>query len=279
MLHWLIMIRITYNRDGFSSETIEQPFQSRGDSAVRLFEKAWRTYPKEQLDENVKRVCINLRDTHDYYEQIQPGDRLFHITDVKEKCHMCFPCFNFDRWVEAKIPDFNQTVQQIRLQGQQPPIINKLFWIGANTHKNRMRLAHMARLHPNLMDACIMSWNSGIYVSLPDHTKYKYLIDMEGGGYSARIKYLLHANRLLFIQDRKHWDWCTSKLVPWEHYVPVQNDLSDLVEKLRWAMEHEEDAQQIIRNMNVYAQTYCTSEAVSKHIHTLMFEEGASYQP
>ena len=25
---------------------------------------------------------------------------------------------------------------------------------------------------------------------------------------------------------------------PWEHYIPVKNDFSDLIEKINWAKEH-----------------------------------------
>ena len=37
------------------------------------------------------------------------------------------------------------------------------------------------------------------------------------------------------------------ELVPWSHFVPVKQDLSDLPEKLEWARAHPVEAQQIAR--------------------------------
>jgi hypothetical protein len=30
--------------------------------------------------------------------------------------------------------------------------------------------------------------------------------------------------------------------VPWVHYVPVKNDMSDLLDKINWLIDHDEEA-------------------------------------
>ena len=37
-------------------------------------------------------------------------------------------------------------------------------------------------------------------------------------------------------------------LVPWVHYVPLADDLSDVEEKVQWVLENEEEAQEIARS-------------------------------
>jgi len=39
--------------------------------------------------------------------------------------------------------------------------------------------------------------------------------------------------------------WFYDELVPWEHYVPVAHDLSDLFEKIDWLREHDDEARKI----------------------------------
>ena len=69
-----------------------------------------------------------------------------------------------------------------------------------------------------------------MHVTLEDHTKYKYLIDCSGQGFSGRVKILMHTHRLLFLLDRKYWDWLTMDIQPWIHYVPVNEDASDIID-------------------------------------------------
>lgn len=87
-----------------------------------------------------------------------------------------------------------------------------------------------------------MPKNNNQIVSLEDHTKYKYLIDASGQGYSARIKYLLFSRRPLFIIDREYWDWIGIDLIPWVHFIPVKADLSDLLDQINWADNHPLEA-------------------------------------
>ena len=43
-------------------------------------------------------------------------------------------------------------------------------------------------------------------------------------------------------------------LTPWVHFIPVQSHLEDLVEKIQWAKEHDEEALKIGRTGRKYAQ-------------------------
>ncbi|KAJ7784699.1 hypothetical protein B0H16DRAFT_1784695 [Mycena metata] len=62
--------------------------------------------------------------------------------------------------------------------------------------------------------------------------KYKYLLDVDGNTFSGRFLGLLKSGSLVF----KYFnDW----LRPYEHFIPVLPDLSDLLEKIHWAMENE----------------------------------------
>jgi hypothetical protein len=45
--------------------------------------------------------------------------------------------------------------------------------------------------------------------------------------------------------------------VPWVHYVPVENDMIDLVEKINWLIENDEEAYNIAQNGNdLYEELY-----------------------
>ena len=100
------------------------------------------------------------------------------------------------------------------------------------------------------------------YISTPDLVKtYSILIDIEGNGYSGRLKHLLWSHRPLLIVDRPHKEFFFEYLKEWEHFIPVKEDLSDVLEKTKWCLEHYEEASHIAENAYQFSMKYLTREA------------------
>ena len=59
---------------------------------------------------------------------------------------------------------------------------------------------------------------------------------------------------LLFHHVTPTKDWYHDLLVPWEHYVPVNADLSDLRAKFEWAQSHPKEAKNIAENGSKFAR-------------------------
>ncbi|KAG5653815.1 hypothetical protein H0H81_010283 [Sphagnurus paluster] len=60
---------------------------------------------------------------------------------------------------------------------------------------------------------------------------YKYILDVDGNGWSSRFKRLITSNSLIF-KSTIYPEWFTDRIAPWVHYIPVQNDYSDLYDSL-----------------------------------------------
>lgn len=56
-----------------------------------------------------------------------------------------------------------------------------------------------------------------------------------------RLPYLLAGNSVVLKQDSIYYEHFYNELQPWKHYIPFKSDLSDLLEKLQWAKEHDEE--------------------------------------
>ena len=95
--------------------------------------------------------------------------------------------------------------------------------------------------------------NSGTFTSLPDHCNYKYLIDIEGNGYSGRVKHLLHTGRPLFYQKRYWNEYWFFKMEPFVHYIPIENDFSDFNQKFNFILENDDVAEEIGNNAREFA--------------------------
>jgi hypothetical protein len=96
----------------------------------------------------------------------------------------------------------------------------------------------------------------GEYVSMVEQARYKYHIDLGGGGgttWTGTIEKLAMPG-LLFHHVTPTKDWFHDLLVPWEHYVPVSADLSDLRRKYEWAESHPVEARRIAENGTRFAR-------------------------
>lgn len=58
---------------------------------------------------------------------------------------------------------------------------------------------------------------------------------------------------VVFKQDSEYYEHFYNELKPNVHYIPIRADLSDLVEKIRWAKAHDTEVRQIGSNGRLYA--------------------------
>ncbi|KAJ7339979.1 glycosyl transferase family 90-domain-containing protein [Mycena albidolilacea] len=127
----------------------------------------------------------------------------------------------------------------------------------------RFKLIDFTRRHPGLVDAALTTWSdelcgpecdretimgeydfTGQGAPREDEYGYKYLLDIDGNAFSGRFLGLLRSGSLVFkatVFEEYFNDW----IRPFEHYIPVLPDLSDLLEKLEWARSHDAEARMI----------------------------------
>ncbi len=235
--------------------------ESRNTSTFRIIQLADQKYNFQSFSP----IIVNTSDKKvgDEYS----GLRMLSFSTDDENYNNVCPDFIFNHWTEVQIDDYEDTRKNLELLGNEKPETDMLGWRGANTHHNRNFLVRYDDKKD--FDVEFIVWDRSNperltctnYVSMEDHVrKWRYLIDIEGHGWSARLKFFFFSKRLLFIQDRPHKEWFFPKLIPWKHYVPVKRDLSDLLENLQKIKQNEELEKEIITNAFNFAQENLTRE-------------------
>ena len=181
------------------------------------------------------------------------------------------PDFNFHSWQQVGINDYEIFVKEIDNAGLNNYEIHKVGWIGnTNTNFRRKQMLEIGNNNEELFDFFDMNWinsgnimlNANKYISTPDLVnKYSILIDIEGNGYSGRLKHLLWSHRPLIIVDRPHKEFFFDFLKEWEHYIPVKRDLSDLIEKTKWCKDNYDKCLQIAENAYQFSKSHLTRNA------------------
>ncbi|KFP88525.1 KDEL motif-containing protein 1, partial [Acanthisitta chloris] len=107
--------------------------------------------------------------------------------------------------------------------------------------------------------------------------QYKYQINIDGTVAAYRLPYLLAGNSVVLKQDSIYYEHFYNELQPWKHYIPFKSDLSDLLEKLQWAKEHDEEAKNIAKS----GQEFARNNLMGDHIfcyYFKLFQDYASLQ-
>lgn len=175
--------------------------------------------------------------------------------------------------------------------------IKQAFWRGGTNdtyfyspdtfqHSPRFKLVTYAHKNPAAIDALfadiaiscndVQSWLNthnyvGDYVSIADHIRYKYQIQIDGFTAAwARMYWQLFSNALMLKQESDNIQWYYHTLKPYVHYIPLSNDMSDIAEKIDWAEHNAVDVQQIIKNANTFARENLTYADMLYYLHTLL---------
>ena len=245
-------------------------YESRNTSTIWCIKEADKIYKWKDFDI----IKIYTGDTEDECDGITNT----YTYSNKTSTYKTIPDFNFHAWPEVGILDYNTFTHDIHLAGLEPTTYNKVGWIGnIDTNFIRKKAYEISLDNKDIMDITPMNWsgrtpqseslqlNSTKYLSTPDLVKrYSILIDIEGNGYSGRVKHLLWSHRPLIIVDRPHKEFFYDYLVPWTHYIPVKRDLSDLLHNIEWCFSNKTKARKIAENAYYFSQTHLTRDVAYK---------------
>ena len=105
------------------------------------------------------------------------------------------------------------------------------------------------------------------FVPMISSSRYKYQIDIDGNSnaWSALFQKLLSGSAVLKIASPHNFrQWYYDELIPWVNFVPVKSDMSDLVEKIHWLIDHDDEAMQIGINGRKLASKLTYDEELNK---------------
>jgi hypothetical protein len=204
----------------------------RKDNVIELFSRLFSLNKDIFKD---KKICITSGDYPEAESCYNDFDYKFSTTiDINNPFkYSFFPCPYSISWKQVNINDAEQLIKDL-LQNNLQPSNNKIFWAGGPQHQQRFDYVEYSKINTDICetrvtDNTIESRNKN-FISLMDHCNYKFLMDIQGQGYSARVKYLLATGRPIFLVPRQWTEHWHRLLIPWKHFIPVKEDFSDLRE-------------------------------------------------
>jgi hypothetical protein len=94
-------------------------------------------------------------------------------------------------------------------------------------------------------------------MTLEEQLRSKFLLSLEGNDVATGLKWMLASNSCVVMPPPVCESWaCEGELRPFEHYVPVRPDLSDLEAVHDWCLSHPGDCAAIARQGQVYIRRF-----------------------
>lgn len=124
----------------------------------------------------------------------------------------------------------------------------------------------------------LSSQKAGITVPLvaplspTEQAGYKYILHIDGHVSAYRLSLEMTSGCCLLLVDSPYFLWFRPLLKPFQHFVPVKADLSDLVERIRWCRKNDDACKQIAQNSADFARTYLGEDGVLDYLQLLFYK-------
>jgi hypothetical protein len=133
---------------------------------------------------------------------------------------------------------------------------------GAVTQPHRKRFLEMYFNHPLCHVGQVNSDNEGDKylvgrMTIDEQLEYKFILSLEGNDVATNLKWIMSSNSLAVMPRPKYETWfMEGTLVPNYHYVLINDDYSDLEERLTYYIENTAEALEIVKNANEYVSQF-----------------------
>lgn len=87
------------------------------------------------------------------------------------------------------------------------------------------------------------------FLSIKEQLKYKFILSIEGIDVATNLKWIMSSNSLCFMPKPRFETWyMEGELIPNFHYVLIEDDYSDVEEKMNFYSENTDKAEEILTN-------------------------------
>lgn len=119
----------------------------------------------------------------------------------------------------------------------------RLVYNHANSTLLNAKLTSTRKRLPNVINGVNLTTSS---ISVRHLLKYKGIVMLEGNDVASGLKWALLSNSVVLMPIPRRTSWAMEELLqPWVHYVPLNDEATDVEEKMMWIRTHDADAQRI----------------------------------
>jgi hypothetical protein len=100
--------------------------------------------------------------------------------------------------------------------------------------------------------------------------EYKYIINIDGHVSAFRLSLELSMGSVILLVSSQWKMWFSYLLVPNKHFVPVKDDLSDLIDQIKWCQNNDEKCKDIAKNAKIFYKTYLSKDGILDYLQKII---------
>jgi hypothetical protein len=164
---------------------------------------------------------------------------------------------------------------------EKKPIVH---WRGSTTNSKQRNIAVSKYFNNKLCDIAFSAVCQNFKLDRPEHCRNnhqtipqilenKYLLSIDGNDKASDINWKLASDSLVFMSSPKYESWLMeSRLKPWVHYVPLEYNYSDLIDKYEWAESNPGKCLEMINNANLFMDSNFQDEKKEEEVERAVFK-------
>lgn len=110
------------------------------------------------------------------------------------------------------------------------------------------------------------------YLTYTEQCRYKYVIHIDGHVCAFRLSQELSMNSVILMVKSKNKIWFSDFLKPFTHFVPIEEDLSDIYDKIKWCKANNDKCKEIAKNAMNFYNTFLTKHSIFDYLQNILIK-------
>jgi hypothetical protein len=109
------------------------------------------------------------------------------------------------------------------------------------------------------------------WITEAEMVNYKYILNIDGNACTwDATAWKLNSGSVIFKVDAPWIQWFYPEYLPYIHYIPIKDDMSDLQDKYQWCEKHPEECEKIVENSKKLFQKIYRMNNIIKYIQSIL---------
>lgn len=247
---------------------------------VGMFRAMFLKYADDFTDKTIDMTVFVGDHVQDAYEQMETMgiSHIFAYSTIYAMSDRVIPIPDYRCCYDPKEYTFEETPERCAEAASASWTDKRIAWRGTIASSDERRwLDLVAQRYPEKLLVEDPVWEQNqVYIPMTELAKYKYTLDIRGYGWTDRVKILMQLGRPLFLVERPFIEWYFDRLIPMKHYIPVKEDLSDLVERYDYMESHTEEYDKIVSNAKRFVEDHFMPEAILETLRDIVLKYGVT---
>ena len=107
------------------------------------------------------------------------------------------------------------------------------------------------------------------FKSPTEQSRHKYIIHIQGHVSAFRLSLEMSMGSVILMVDSPWKIWFSDMLKPYEHYVPVNANMDNLIDQIKWCRDNDEQCKQIAENAFQFYNLYLGKQGILDYMQKL----------